>query len=345
MQTETQTETITLGNFLRKPSYFDSQRQPFKPILDNFLYTTETMLFYGASGSAKSLFTLGLCCAYADDACSEFLGQEIGTGKVLYLDGEMHSNSIADRFDTFEATDLDNIDYLQMTEVVDTGRTVNLSKDSQRKAIVRLVAEKGYDLVVIDSVRTLFDLPDENASGSWNGVNDLAMQLRSKGASVIVIHHSNKSSYTDGEVIWSGSSNAVTVFDRTCGIQREADSVWSLVAGHKEGRSGHGFGDWVSEKSFTLEESESNFTLVDLFDERVSSLVDWCDGYNPDDYKLTRDRIQSLLKALSLPTTDRSIGFAWGCIESLADGEDLIPFNDKKEFTKFLKDGGSDNEF
>lgn len=152
MQTDANTETITLGNYLRKPSYFATQRQPFKAILDNFLYTTETMLFYGASGSAKSLFTLGLCVAYADDTCNEFLGQTIGTGKVLYLDGEMHSNTIADRFDTFEATTLDTLDYLQMTEIVDSGRTVDLSKDVQRNAVVRLVEEKRYDLVVIDSV-------------------------------------------------------------------------------------------------------------------------------------------------------------------------------------------------
>lgn len=349
-QVTQKTVKLNLSDYIRNTDFYESQVQEFKPILNQFLYTTETMLFYGASGSAKSFFTYGLCAAFADEDVSEFLGQAIGTGKVLYVDGEMHANTINARADNFGTKRLDNLHYLAMTEVVDKGVTVDLSKDNQRADVVEVVKVGGYDLVVIDSVRTLFDLPDENASQSWNPVNDLAMRLRSTGASVIVIHHSNKSSYTDGEVIWSGSSNAVTVFDRTCGIQVEAEGIWSLSSGHKVGRSGDGYAEWVDCSAFSFDELASTFRLVDLEDDRTKLLVDYFDSYEPSTVRkyVTRDAVRAIYKLLGVSAKSRSssVKQCWEFIKDLLEDVEQLPFEwDSKEFQRFLREGHANDDF
>ncbi|WP_170235845.1 AAA family ATPase [Colwellia demingiae] len=223
-----------------------------KPLLDGFLYESESLFFYGASGSGKSLFAYAFAVAIAGES-GEFLSIPCATNKkVLYIDGEMHYNTICDRFESLGESN--NLDYLSSTDMVSNKvNPINLNEEVNFEELVDIVIKNQHDLVVIDNVRTLFQLTDEGSSESWQRVNDLIFRLRAAGASVIMIHHTTKEAYKiDGELIWSGSSNAITVVDRTCGIDKIADQSFSLVTGIKEGRSGDGWNMALNDMAFKV---------------------------------------------------------------------------------------------
>lgn len=145
--------------FLRKSEHFYNHRTEMKPLLEGFLYETESMFFYGASGSGKSLFAYGFAVAIAGESGS-FLGIPCAKNKkVLYIDGEMHYNTICDRFDSLGVND--NLDYLSCTDMVANGEyPINLSQADKLEQLVNIASNYKYDLVVIDNIRTLFELTD-----------------------------------------------------------------------------------------------------------------------------------------------------------------------------------------
>lgn len=90
----------------------------------------------------------------------------------------------------------------------------------------------------------------------------MILRLRATDASTIVIHHTTKEAYkSEGEIIWSGSSNAITIYDRTCGIKRSLTDSFELVTGYKQGRSGDGWNDALDEIIFNV--GDSGLVTVD----------------------------------------------------------------------------------
>ena len=339
MTTTTQTpnlffkETATLSTFI-------NSKTEMKPLLSGLLYETETLLLYGASGSGKSLFTYSLASSLSSDA-GEFIGQPTAKDlKVLYIDGEMHTNSIAQRAETFGFTD--NLHYLASARLADTRAvSIDFNEESHFEGLLNDVRENGYNLVVLDSVRTLFKMEDENSAEGWIRVNELVMRLRTLGCVVIAIHHSTKDAYTGGETIWSGSSNAITVFDRTLGIQRVTDGVWKLQKGFKEGRSGDGWGGWVEDTCFTV--GQYGMEKVDYINQRdleILEFVDWLSG-NGD--LSMRNKVQEFNARFKLGIgSDPSFKKLW---ERTQDWWDVI-FDDcsKGQVLRLFKGASSDGK-
>mgnify|MGYP003664858734 CR=1 FL=1 len=310
MKTNPLEQARVFENAIKSPEWFVDNKTDFTAILEGFLYSGECMMFYGASGSGKSLFTYGLCCAIANNE-KTFLGiNKSSNQKVLYVDGEMSTNSIAQRVEMFDQ--LEGIDYMACSLIADSGLTVNFSESKQANWLVEKVKESEYNLVVIDSVRVCFNLTDENSSEGWKPVNDLVMRLRSSGSSVIVIHHSTKEAFKSGEVIWSGSSNAVTVFDRTCGIESLGNNCWGLVTGHKQGRSGDGWSESIESLSLTIDQDSNGFVKVDYQDTQlklIDDYVDWLRYNNTDNCKNKLRKLSNLLDLKLAKSINQSI--AW----------------------------------
>ncbi|WP_164684027.1 AAA family ATPase [Vibrio maerlii] len=209
-----------------------------EPLVEGLWDKNETMMVFAGSGVGKSLFSYNLVEALATSK-GEFLGQKAATNqKVLYLDGEMSTNSIGSRVDPNEVSELGNIDYIA-SEVNE--EVIDLTEAEQRAHLIEIARD--YDLVVLDSVRVLFGLVDENSAESWRDVNKLVVALRSVGCSVLVIHHANKSESENPT--YSGSTNAITVFDRTIGI---SGSEYKQLHGMKSRNTA--WGDWVQECVF-----------------------------------------------------------------------------------------------
>ncbi|PKI17100.1 AAA family ATPase [Colwellia sp. 12G3] len=284
--------------FLRKSAYFYDHKTEMKPLLDGFLYESESMFFYGASGSGKSLFVYSLAVEIAGDSGS-FLGIDCATNKkVLYIDGEMHYNTICDRFDSLGCSD--KLDYLSSTDMVaNSTQPINLSQESDFEDLINLVVKNKYDLVVIDNVRTLFQLLDENNAESWRIVNDLIFRLRAAGASVIMVHHTTKEAYkSDGELTWAGSGNAVTVVDRTCGIYKIGEASFSLAKGDKEGRSGHSWNQAINEIAFNVgKEGLSIFDYSQSIIDQLETFLYWLRSHLNSN---NRDKLQAMNRMLSL---------------------------------------------
>lgn len=243
-------ETATPDNALKKarainkfsplpPAWWLTQEIPHTPLIEGLLTEGESLMVYGKSGSGKSLFTYSLIEALSSHR-GEFIGRECAVGKkVLYLDGEMSNRSIQARMMQLGANE--NITYCA---VVNSPEPWNLCIEADVGEVLRMA--KDYDLVVLDSVRTLFMMSDENSMDSWQPVNSLVTSLRGVGCTVIVIHHANKGEDT----VYAGSSNAITVFDRTLGVTQNQRGVWQLQP--EKCRDGEGWGRWVTEQSLVV---------------------------------------------------------------------------------------------
>ena len=317
-------------------------------ILDGFLYKTELMMLYGASGSGKSLFTFGACCAYANPDIGTFLGTDVGTGKVLYVDGEMHANTIVSRREAFQASGLENLHYLAMTEIVDEGETVDFCRDDQANELVDYVRDNGFDLVVLDSVRVLFSLRDENSVEGWRPVNHVQVRLRSADCGVILIHHANKQSFVEGgTTIFSGSTNAVTVHDRTMGVISLGNGIFQLSPGNKEGRDGNGYGAWCQGLAYKVSMDPLKiFDGVDHEALQANALIQYLTTYEPDEKTNNRIKrgVADIYKTLGWIASDHGYSSekCWDKIKDYLEGEDELPFIwDEKphNFKQFLKDG------
>lgn len=287
-----------MEEFLRKSAYFYEHKTEMKPLLDGFLYESESMFFYGASGSGKSLFAYALAVTLAGDS-GEFLGIKCATNKnVLYVDGEMHYNTICGRFDSLGCNE--NLAYLSSTDMVANEiPPLNLSNTDNFEALIKIVVEHQYELIVIDNVRTIFQLMDESNAESWRRVNDLIFRLRAAGASVIMVHHTTKEAYKhDGELIWSGSSNAITVVDRTCGIHKIGKASFSLSTGAKEGRSGDGWNPAINEMAFQVgEDGLSIFDYSQSIIKQIENFLYWLKSHLGSN---NRDKLQAMNRMLCL---------------------------------------------
>ncbi|MDO6763407.1 AAA family ATPase [Agarivorans sp. 1_MG-2023] len=291
---------------IKPMNWFVDNRTEMNAIWDGFISEGETMLFYGAAGSGKSLFAYSLSVAIAGGSES-FLGQRCSSGKkVLYVDGEMSTNTVAARVDSLGQHP--NVDYLSVPNL---SRAFDLSGTEDREALLLNVSAGGYDFVVIDNVRTLFGMADENHAQSWTSVNDLVVRLRALGCAVIVIHHTNKG----GE--YSGSSNAITVFDRTCCIEKNGTDIgtgkqyWRLSVGSKSGRDGRGWGDWINELSFSvgdegLEQRDTHGLKVEQLEQLIRSLG------SLDANAQARDKVDAVNRVLGCQVGDnRTFSNLW----------------------------------
>lgn len=222
----------------KKMAEIFSQMTEPESLVDGLWNKGETMMVFAGSGVGKSLFSYNLVEILATSK-GEFLGQSCATEqKVLYLDGEMSTNSIGSRVAPEMLSQIGLIDYIasEINEEV-----IDLTIADQRDYLIELA--RSYEIVVLDSVRVLFGLTDENNAESWRDVNKLVVALRGVGCSVLVIHHANKS---DGEIpTYSGSTNAITVFDRTLAISGQK---YKRLHGQKSRNDA--WGDWIEELVF-----------------------------------------------------------------------------------------------
>ena len=241
MNTQENNENAAVNNFnhlVRDMEYFEDNREEMFPLLDGFMSSIETMLLHGQAGSGKSLFTYSLVRALASDD-GEFLGIPCAKGlKVLFCDGEMHNNTIADRAKTLGKHP--NIQYISTTDAIKVDKkAINLSDDEDKYKLIQTIKDGGFKVVVFDSVRTLWSMDDENSSSDWRTLNDLITHLRNLNCAVIFVHHNNKTGN------YSGSSNAETYVDRTCAIEQAGKGMWCLKIGSKMGRDKMGWSEEI----------------------------------------------------------------------------------------------------
>ena len=166
---------------------------PRQNLLSPWLPSQGLCMIYSARGIGKTWMALEI--AYAVASGGNFLNweAELPAG-VLYIDGEMPLSLMQERLATIENSRGKNItDQLKILspDVQDFG-IPDLSTAEGQEKIDNLMSEK-TKLVILDNLSTLIRTGKESESDSWLPVQEWILRLRSRGKSVLLIHHAGKS--------------------------------------------------------------------------------------------------------------------------------------------------------
>jgi hypothetical protein len=146
---------------------------------------------YAERGIGKTWCLQSLSLAAASG--SEALGfRAPAPCRVLYVDGEMASREIQDRFDLLR-------DRLRIAR---SAALTIVAADWQEQFLARLDTVAGQaalesfvdvaDLIVLDNRSCLFDPEGEKDPVAWQAAQDWLLSLRRRGKGVLTAHHSNR---------------------------------------------------------------------------------------------------------------------------------------------------------
>lgn len=224
----------------------DKRPQPW--IIEPWLTEGQLCLLYAKRGIGKSWIALQLAHAIASGSS---IGDWSGKGHpVVYLDGEMGSRAILSRYRHILSASkaVDKPGHMTFWTMDQCGGVFwNLSSDEGKKAIWPII--KPASIVIIDNLMTVatrmdqFDTPMK----IWERLQRWFIQLRARGKTVILLHHTNKtedkqSGSTDKENIQDlilkldtcqtepdhKGAKFVLEFEKTRSIHTPDPSVWLL---------------------------------------------------------------------------------------------------------------------
>ena len=158
---------------------------PQRFLVDGLLPAGQLVMLGGRGKLGKSWLVLQLIAAV--DRGVAFLGRPTSAGRVLYLALEDGRRRMNQRPRIMKWTPSAAVDIAFRVDKFDSG--------GQGLAHIRqAIADKGYDLVVIDTlVKTLSAAADENNNPQMAAIcNDLADMAHDSGACILVVHHTSK---------------------------------------------------------------------------------------------------------------------------------------------------------
>lgn len=202
-------------------SPLDLTKDPEPPswLWDKTLALGDVNLLVGREGLGKSWLTMGLAVACAEGH-ETFLGRAVTNhGRVLYVDQENPGDLIPNRLRRLGLTQrgANSIRYLW---------NCGIRFDRGADDFLEEAVDFNPSLVVIDSLSRVHT-QDENSAGAMgplflDGLVPLARETR---ASVVIIHHDNKSDQARGSV------DITAVVDNVIHVGRYADNAFSLRQG------------------------------------------------------------------------------------------------------------------
>ena len=189
-----------------------------KLLLSPWLPSQGLAMVYAPRGIGKTFFALNV--AYAVASGGRFLNwSATESSRVLYIDGEMPASAMQQRLsDVVVQHDAEaDPDYFRLVtpDLQPHGITPNLASLDGQHAIEPLL--DGVSLVVVDNISTLCRAGIENDAESWRPVQGWALRLRSRGISVLFVHHAGKGGNQ------RGTSKREDVLDSVLNLKRPAD--------------------------------------------------------------------------------------------------------------------------
>lgn len=174
-----------------------------KPILGSWLRPAELVLLYGERGCGKTYISLMLANTFASG--SRLFGWEAEKRTVLYCDGEM-GDSMPERITQVEASP--NFDkgfsgkdfYVLSYTDCELEQMWNITDPAHQQKYNNIIKQTGAKVVVIDNYNTCKRRVDayDNEFKMWERVQPWLIRLRGQGITVILVHHTNKSSTQSG---------------------------------------------------------------------------------------------------------------------------------------------------
>lgn len=201
---------VSISEFLRL------ELPPRENILKPWLPTQGLAMVYGPRGIGKTHFGMGVAVAVASGGV--FLKWESANPfGVLYLDGEMPSVVVQERFSNIIiSSEKEPVAALNLvTPDLQEWGMPDLSTYQGQKILEDHL--EGISLVIVDNISTLCRAGRENEAESWLPVQEWALRLRSKFISVLFVHHTGKGG------LQRGTSRREDVLDTVISLKKPGD--------------------------------------------------------------------------------------------------------------------------
>lgn len=165
-------------------------------IVAPFLPSQSISLVFAARGLGKSWFCMELALAVADGR--KFLSWNVPAARrVLYIDGEMSTKMLVDRFKALSRKIPSNLDVLP-SEILwtdDIPLNLNIEADQRRISIMlETLSDSGRkpELIIFDNLSSLTAGGDENSNSELDSLLRFMVGLRHKGYAILLVHHAGK---------------------------------------------------------------------------------------------------------------------------------------------------------
>jgi putative DNA primase/helicase len=191
---------------------------PREFILEPILRQKDIAMLYSWRGVGKTYLALSM--AYAIASGTKFLRWTAPRPRrVVYIDGEMPASTMQERLSHIRAASESEPPPGYFRIITPDTQEVPipnlLSRESQE--LVDAMVLGNADVVVFDSISTLFRGGRENEAESWLPAQEWALQLRRRGLSVIFLHHEGKGGAQ------RGTSRREDVLDTVIHLVRPSD--------------------------------------------------------------------------------------------------------------------------
>ena len=185
-------------------------------ILEWIIQEQGLVMIHAPRGVGKTHVALGI--AYACATGTPFLRWRAPTAcGVLYLDGEMSASDLQERLRAISSDEENGAaTNLKILTPDLTDRPMpDLATEDGQKAVEPLL--EGVSLVIVDNLATLCRSGNENGGESWLAIQGWLLDLRRRGISVLLIHHSGKNG---GQ---RGTSRREDILNTVIRLQHPAD--------------------------------------------------------------------------------------------------------------------------
>jgi len=251
-------------------------------ILDPWLPKTGSICqVHGYSGHGKSMFIRNALYHVAAGAKSFGPWNIDNRSKVLYLDFENSRSNIVTFLEKSRRSIGDAENYFQMFAPFDVEDQMNLMTDAGLMLLSDWIKASKPDVVCVDTIRSAWLGLEENSANQWSQINQMCLDLRNSGITVVLVHHSNKPSESRlGRE--AGSSNQLTVLETQIKITqvfRDPDTA-EARAGISDADLDHSVWDAMDSNS-VLRMGERLDVIVEA---RYGKVRDWTDAHETHHY-------------------------------------------------------------
>ncbi len=185
-------------------------------------------MVFADAGIGKSMFVLSVALAIAGGGTLFGRWTNQTPRRVLIVDGEMDTRDFQERSRMLQSA-VQGLNWPLAKENIDVmarldqpgGDFINIAEPAGREAVVRAARLHRAELVILDNYSTLAEVEDENTSASFDGVQNLMLDLKGMGCCVILVHHTNKSGG------FRGTSKMTAVMNTTVKLARPSGSSGS----------------------------------------------------------------------------------------------------------------------
>lgn len=208
-----------VGRHLRVVSIYDFLSMEFparENILAPWLNTQGLAMVHGIRGLGKTFFVIGVSVAVTSGGSFLKWKSNKPCG-VLHLDGEMPAVTLQERYSQFIVNnDRETTAPLRIItpDLQELGMP-DLSTSEGQEALEPHL--EGISLAIVDNISTLCKGGRENEAESWLPVQEWALRLRTRGISVLFVHHAGKAGQQ------RGTSRREDVLDTVISLKRPAD--------------------------------------------------------------------------------------------------------------------------